>query len=73
MIEEVNEIFSQRLKEAVSMSGISYSDLAAKLGINKATVSMYIHGKALPSLPTFYKIAEILDVSSDFLLGKNEI
>lgn len=71
--ETINKIFSQRLTEAVAMSGKSYKELADKLGINKSTVSMYVHGKALPSLPTFYNISEILDVSTDFLLGKNDL
>ena len=55
------------------MSGKTYKELADYLGINKSTVSMYVHGKALPSLPTFYEISEFLDVSTDYLLGKNEI
>ncbi len=71
--EKLKQIFSNRLTEAVKMSGKSYRELADHLGINKATVSMYVHGKAFPSLPTFYEISEFLDVSSDFLLGKNEL
>jgi len=34
---------------------------------------MYKSGKALPSLETFEKICEILDVSADFLLGKKDL
>ena len=71
--ENVNQIFSKRLAEAVEMSGKSYKALADFLGVNKATVSMYVHGKALPSLPTFYEIVDFLDVSADFLLGKSDL
>ena len=73
MENNIKQIFSERLSEAVEMSGKSYKGLSDYLGINKATVSMYIHGKALPSLPTFYDIIEFLDVSADFLLGKSEL
>ena len=71
--EKINQIFSTRLVEAVEMNGKSYKELAEYLGINKSTVSMYIHGKALPSISTFYMISEYLDVSTDFLLGKKDI
>lgn len=66
-------IFSKKLKEAVEMSGKTYVELAAFLGVNKSTVSMYLHGNALPSLDVFNRITEFLDVSADFLLGKKEI
>lgn len=72
-LEIRNKIFSKRLAEAVEMSGKTYKELADYLNVNKSTVSMYVHGKALPSLPTFYQISEFLNVSADFLLGKNEI
>lgn len=71
--ERMKAVFAARLKEAVGMSGLSYSALAEKLGVNKATVSMYVHAKALPSLPIFWQMTEILDVSADFLLGKKDI
>ncbi len=69
---ELSIIFSKRLAEAVAQKGCSYTDLARQLHMNKSTVSMYIHGKALPSLPTLCDIADILDVSADFLLGRTE-
>ena len=73
MNTSAREIFGIRLKEAVEMSGKSYIELAAHLGVNKSTVSMYLHGNALPSLEVFSRIADFLDVSCDFLLGKKEL
>ena len=55
------------------MSGISYRELADKLGVNKSTVSMYLHGKALPSLQIIVSVAEITEVSLDFLTGRKEL
>ncbi|MBE5734583.1 MAG: helix-turn-helix transcriptional regulator [Clostridiales bacterium] len=69
---DTKQIFSAQLQEAVKYSSINYSELAKKLGITKATMSMYKHGKALPSLETFTLLCDILDVSADFLLGKKE-
>ena len=64
--------FSKNLIEAVKTSPLNYAQLASQLGITKATMSMYKHGKALPSLETFDRLCDLLDVSADFLLGKKE-
>lgn len=69
----IRNIFSLKLQEAVKYSPLTYAELARKLNITKATMSMYKSGKALPSLETFEKICEILDVSADFLLGKKDL
>lgn len=71
--EKLLSIFPERLREAVTMSGLSYRELADKLGVNKSTVSMYLHGKALPSLEIIVSVAEITDVSLDFLTGRKEL
>lgn len=68
----IRQTFSIKLQEAVKYSSINYAELAKKLGITKATMSMYKHGKALPSLETFSLLCDILDVSADFLLDKKE-
>lgn len=71
-MKELNAIFSQKLSEAVKDSGMNYAKLAEKLNISKATMSMYVHGKALPSLETFSAMCDVLSESADFLLGKKE-
>ena len=70
---EIRKIFAERFNECMKYSPLSYADLARKLNITKATMSMYKHGKALPSLETFSEICDLLDVSADFLLGKKEL
>ena len=69
----IRKIFAERLNEAMKYSSLSYAELARKLNITKATMSMYKHGKAVPSLETFAEICDILDVSADFLLGEKEL
>lgn len=69
---QLKAVFSHRLKEAVKYSGHNYKYLADKLGVNQTTVSMYVHGKTLPSFLTLANISEILDISIDYLIGKNE-
>lgn len=69
---DVKEVFCKNLSIAVSESGLTYASVAEKLGVTKATMSMYKHGKALPSLETFSILCDILGESADFLLGKKD-
>ena len=63
------ENIQKRLRETIKYSNISQKDLAEKLGINPSTVSKYMRQNKYPSLDTFANICEILDVSSDDILG----
>ena len=58
-----------RLREEIKWSGITQKELAEKLGINASTVSKYMRLDKYPSLETFANICEILDISSDEVLG----
>lgn len=67
----INEI-QKRLREAIKYSNVSQKELAKKLGINPSTVSKYMRLDKYPSLDTFANICQILDVSSDDILGLNK-
>ena len=69
---DIRNVFSVKLQEAIKTSHLSYAQVAKRLVITKATMSMYKNGKALPSLETFSLLCDILDVSADFLLDKKE-
>lgn len=58
-----------RLREAIETSSISKKELAKRLNVNPSTVSRYLHDDKFPSLETFANLCEILDVSSDEILG----
>lgn len=60
-----------RLREAIETSSISKKELAERLNVNPSTVSRYLHDDKFPSLETFANLCEILDVSSDEILGLN--
>jgi len=66
---DLKKIFGERLAEEMKYSKLSYTQLAQKLNLTKSMVSMYKHGKALPSLEVFKQICDILDVSADYMLG----
>lgn len=67
------ETFAIRLKEARTEYGISQQTLANEISIDKSAISKYEAGKIQPNLETIGKIAEYLNVSSDWLLGSGSV
>lgn len=59
----------KRLREAIRTSPISQKELAARLHVNPSTITRYMRDDKFPSIDTFANICEILDVSSDEILG----
>ena len=66
--DKVSEI-QNRLREEIKRSGLSQKEIAEKLGVNASTVSKYMRLDKFPSIETFANLCEILDVSSDEILG----
>lgn len=61
--------FSKRLKELRLDGGFTQQSIADELGIKQQSYARYELGNGEPSLQTLVKIAEIFDVSTDYLLG----
>lgn len=62
-------VFAVKLREIRERRNLSGSQFAKLLGIAQTTYSSYETGKVEPSLSTIVKIAKVLNVSSDILLG----
>ncbi len=58
------------IKEYRTSLKMSQTDFAYRLGITGASISAYENGSRLPSYDVFIKIADILGVSTDVLLGR---
>lgn len=63
-------MFGTILKELRLERNMKQEDLAKLLGINKNTISKYETGKREPSIDMLIKIADIFDVSVDYLVGR---
>lgn len=63
------EIFRENLKSLMASRGYSAKSLAEELDIVPSTVSRYLTGVRQPDLPYVIKIAELFNVSIDWLLG----
>lgn len=65
----MGEYFYENLKLAREQKGLSQKDVAEKIGVAKSTYSLYESGNREPNVQTIKKIANVLDVSADELLG----
>jgi len=61
--------FSDRLKKARLEKDLSKSDLAVKIGVHYSQIGRYEEKGALPSADVMTKIANVLEVSSDYLMN----
>jgi transcriptional regulator with XRE-family HTH domain len=60
----------QRILELLEQKDMTQRELAQKLGITEVSVSRYINGTHKPHSDIISKIAECLNVSVDYLLGR---
>ncbi len=67
--KNIEEVIKDNLKQEIEKSIKTKTQIADALGISRATLSQYLSGKVMPSLPTFAKLCEVLDCSSDDILG----
>ena len=63
--------YLKNLKSIRQSLGMSQLDLANSLGLERSTVAKYETGDREPALETLCKIADLLQVSLDELLGRN--
>lgn len=69
----MENIYAIRLKNLIEELDIKQNELAQKAGITEATISNYINAKQLPKLGVVEKLADVLGVSVDYLLGKSDV
>lgn len=64
-------LIGKRLKELRIEHKLTGSDLALKLGVSKVTISGYENNTKTPSLYRLEKLADILEVDINYLLGRD--
>jgi len=64
-------MFAKRLKILRTEKKWSQAELAEKIGIGTHVISRYENGKIMPAAEKIMRIAEIFDVSCDYLLFEN--
>ena len=59
-----------RIKEIRQHIGLTQAEVAQKLGIAKQSVTNYESGKSEPTIRNLIALATVLNVSTDYLLGR---
>lgn len=67
-----SEVFSNRLKMARELRGWSQAELAEKAAMPPSSVAHFETGSRKPSFDTLKRLAEALDITTDYLLGRVE-
>lgn len=65
-------IFSDNLNKILLNRNIKASDIASHTGINKSNISAYLKGTNEPTIFKALLIADYLNVSMDYLLGRTK-
>lgn len=61
--------FAANVKNLRKEIGLTQTELAEKIFVNKSMISAYEKGKRMPSLDVLIQLSSIFNVSIDYLLG----
>ncbi len=62
----------EKIKNLRQEKRFKQEDLAKKIGISRLMLGKYERGQATPSAETLQKLAQVLNVSTDYLLSDDE-
>ena len=65
-----SEIFQERLRAARELRGWSQSELAGRAGLPPSSIAHFETGSRKPSFDTLRRLANALEVTTDYLLGR---
>jgi transcriptional regulator with XRE-family HTH domain len=63
------DVLARRIRERRENKNISQSDLGKAVGVGNSTISNYESGYSSPDAETLKYIANVLETTSDYLLG----
>lgn len=70
MTEREKEVFVKRVKEMRVAKRKTQENVGAYLGMGRTSVANWESGKNFPFTETLFKVAEYLETSMDYLVGK---
>jgi transcriptional regulator with XRE-family HTH domain len=68
--KQSNDMFRKRLRAARDLRGLTQAQLAAKVGMPASSITVFEGGSRKPSIDNLRRLADGLDVSADYLLGR---
>lgn len=70
--DKLSQHIGQRVRQLRIAKGLTQRDLAIQIGMTVQAFARMERGLSLPSFPTFIRVCQLLDTTSDFLLGFDE-
>lgn len=67
---QATEIFARRLRAAREKRDLSQEELATRTGLQPSAISHFETGSRKPSFDNLRRLADALDVTTDYLLGR---
>lgn len=64
-------LLNEKIKELRVSCGLNQVEFAKKVGVTKQCVSNWENDNVLPSIEMLVKIADLFNVSTDYLLGRD--
>ena len=64
------EVFPERLRAARDKRGLSQGELATRAGLQASAISHFETGARKPSFDNLRRLADALEVTTDYLLGR---
>jgi transcriptional regulator with XRE-family HTH domain len=64
------DIFPERLRSARRLRELDQADLAKRAGMQASAISHFESGNRKPSFDNLRRLADALDVTTDYLLGR---
>ena len=68
----ISEIFAQRFKARRLELGYNQAYISDKLNMQRSTITNYEKGNIMPTAGNLPEIADLLNVSVDYLLGRSD-
>lgn len=65
-------IFGDNIKRLRKNKGLIQQQIADEIGVNRGSYSNWEKGKREPSFENLVKLADLLDVSLDWLFGRDK-
>lgn len=72
-MDDLNRVVSARMKIVRQSAHMSQKEVAARMGISPRLYSKYELGMISPPLEKFVRFCDVMNVSSDYLLGVSNV
>lgn len=66
------EVFSRRLLALRQQTGVTQSELAIAIKINRTSITLMERAERAASIEVLYALADFFDVSIDYLVGRSD-